>query len=969
MKSLAGAKLIATTLESSFRSPSAIVLAALLVVLPVSSHAASDKSIRMSIAAAPRAAAVSAPSLEPPVAMSVHAGATSDQAVYATDADGDPLTFSLSEGPSYMTVTTTDPGTGSGSGNIHLAPSLLDTGRRTGGVGVYDGLFYRAASFGITVFPVLDPPADMTVNEGSTADQTLIGSDAEGYALTFTLVSGPLFATLTPTSDRTASLHLAPGGFDSGYYGAIVSITDGVADCRASFRILVNNVNFPPVLAQPADMHAIPNTLTDQILSASDADLQDLTFSKVDGPGYMTVDWLSLYPPRGYVRLAPSVADTGIALATVSISDGAASDQGSFLIRVDLDDRPPILALQDIDMLEGTDLDQTIVAFDPDGQRLSLSTGNLPRFMTVLAQTQPIGSDSVVSRIRLTPNHEDAGVYSVAFHVSDGWDEVTDTLHVTVREAGSAETSLRLGVTSGTEGALEYEYSSVDGVYRVSLRELLAFEFVATSGSGAHWTVLFVCPLVEGEYTTEGGLAGFSITGYDTTAPGLGSCYAATRFQIRKITRHIDGSIASFWATFQQGCWDGFHGELRYQVPGIPITLVAPRWLPAASNERVAFDVTAIDSARDAIALSVSGLPPGASFVDSGSGRAAFSWTPSRLQEGNYLVRFIATSAGGLADTALTTVHLVSTDRRPRASANGPYRGTVGMPTRFDSSGSEDPDGDDLSYHWTFGDGRAADGPAPLHAYAAPGPYPVALIVTDGLLEAGDQTLARIYWPDSARAFAVPSVSQLPPEPVRLQAGAGRFCVATEIVDSPSSLVDIDRSSFRIETKGLGSTDVIFADTTTFALGDVDGNGIPDAMACFDREGLRRLFDKISGRLSVAVSVEFSLTNGHVFTASLPMDILAPDVGLSVLMAPNPLHPIGMLSFVTTRVGAARLSLFDARGRRVRTLLDTGWLPTGYHDIPIDARGANGSGLASGVYFYRLETPEGARTGRIAIVR
>src|SRR5437867_11045697 len=52
-----------------------------------------------------RARAVSAPVLIAPAPMSVPQGTTADQYLYATDGDGDPITFSKTFGPSCMNVT------------------------------------------------------------------------------------------------------------------------------------------------------------------------------------------------------------------------------------------------------------------------------------------------------------------------------------------------------------------------------------------------------------------------------------------------------------------------------------------------------------------------------------------------------------------------------------------------------------------------------------------------------------------------------------------------------------------------------------------------------------------------------------------------------------------------------------------------------------------------------------------------
>lgn len=85
---------------------------------------------------------------------------------------------------------------------------------------------------------------------------------------------------------------------------------------------------------------------------------------------------------------------------------------------------------------------------------------------------------------------------------------------------------------------------------------------------------------------------------------------------------------------------------------------------------------------------------------------------------------------------------------------------------------------------------------------------------------------------------------------------------------------------------------------------------------------------------------------------------------LQVRLAPNPMHDEGVLSFTTSRSGPLRVALFDLNGRRVRALLDEADAPAGPRLIRIP-RGQQG--LASGIYFYRIEAAEAAATGRIVV--
>jgi len=77
---------------------------------------------------------------------------------------------------------------------------------------------------------------------------------------------------------------------------------------------------------------------------------------------------------------------------------------------------------------------------------------------------------------------------------------------------------------------------------------------------------------------------------------------------------------------------------------------------------------------------------------------------------------------------------------QPVADADGPYTGTEDVAITFDGSGSDDSDGDSLTYAWDFGDGSTGTGVNPTHAYTAGGTYTVTLVVNDDKVDSEPST-------------------------------------------------------------------------------------------------------------------------------------------------------------------------------------------------------------------------------------
>lgn len=76
----------------------------------------------------------------------------------------------------------------------------------------------------------------------------------------------------------------------------------------------------------------------------------------------------------------------------------------------------------------------------------------------------------------------------------------------------------------------------------------------------------------------------------------------------------------------------------------------------------------------------------------------------------------------------------------------------------------------------------------------------------------------------------------------------------------------------------------------------------------------------------------------------------------------NPFNPQATIEYAVPAEGPVRVTVFDSRGRRVRTLVDERQ-SAGEHTVIWDGRDDEGNPLATGVYFHRLDAAGAARIG------
>ncbi|PWN05600.1 T9SS type A sorting domain-containing protein [Rhodohalobacter mucosus] len=113
-------------------------------------------------------------------------------------------------------------------------------------------------------------------------------------------------------------------------------------------------------------------------------------------------------------------------------------------------------------------------------------------------------------------------------------------------------------------------------------------------------------------------------------------------------------------------------------------------------------------------------------------------------------------------------------------------------------------------------------------------------------------------------------------------------------------------------------------------------------------------------RIAIAV---VNTNPDEVANYTLEMTSTAPEEDLIAQNYPNPFNNSTRITFALTESRTVKLDIYDSLGRRVQTLLDE-QLNAGYHTVPFNA-----SGLASGVYFYRITSDNFASSKKMILVK
>jgi VCBS repeat-containing protein len=464
----------------------------------------------------------------------------------------------------------------------------------------------NVATVSIAVNPLNDAPTAMdaavSTDEDAPRAGTLLATDPEGDALSFSLMSGATHGSVTLLPDGNYTYTPA-----ANYYGAdsfSFKANDGKADSGpATVSITVNPVNDAPVASGDA-ASTNEDTLLTAALSTSDVEGDALTFSLVDAAAHGLVEVL----PGGFFHYTPAANYNGTDSFTFRASDGKAdSAPATVTIAVLSVNDAPVAADDAASTAEDTPKVIAVQANDSDVDGDTLK-------VAVASVTEPgHGTVTVNDDGTLTyrPETNFFGSDSFRYRADDGAAESNEAIvTVTVKPVNDAPVAVDSSVATdedsplaGTLGA-----SDVEG-------DALSFSL---AGNGAHGTAS-VQP--DGSYL------------YTPAA----DFYGTDSFSFRA----NDGSADSNAAI------------VRVQVlptPDAPVLAdVGAKSVSEGATLSFALLASDVDLPDDALAFSLIAGPGNAS-VDASTG--IFSWAPSEEQgPGTHEFTVRVVDSFGLEDT------------------------------------------------------------------------------------------------------------------------------------------------------------------------------------------------------------------------------------------------------------------------------------------------------------------------------
>ncbi|UZW65161.1 Ig-like domain-containing protein [Priestia flexa] len=336
--------------------------------------------------------------------------------VFATDVDGDPLTYSLAyQGSNGVATVNAD-------GSFTYIPNPNFVGEDNFGVTVSDGQGSTVLSIiTITVTPVDDPPIApneimISTPEETTVTSKIVATDPEGLPLTYIIEDAPLNGTVT--IDNNGVFTYTPNENFTGGDTFTVRITDAGGNyVITTVLMMVTPVEQPPVVPNYSITTLQNQSITGTVVGMDpNGDLITYSLGQPSQNGIVTVS------PDGNFIYTPNTDYVGSDLFTVILEDTTGLTATSFVnVTITPVNRTPVTNDFTVNTPENTPVSGQTPGVDLDGNPITYSISGPPFNGTLTV-------DSVTGVYTYTPNSGFVGIDSFTIELRDNAGGVAQSL-------------------------------------------------------------------------------------------------------------------------------------------------------------------------------------------------------------------------------------------------------------------------------------------------------------------------------------------------------------------------------------------------------------------------------------------------------------------------------------------------------------------------------------------------------------